>query len=164
MNRQLRQKVAEPLRVLRIGELNALARLPSVLPFLGPDAYDLGWCYDAGGIALGRIGHPGAALILPQDDAAYEAHLLFTKGYAGKEALITCRLVRDFLFEKCNATLIFGLTPREYRAACLFSRRLGFKPVGLELDGANKLCVKHVMTRDTWEACLSLEKEPPKHL
>jgi hypothetical protein len=115
--------------------------LPRVLPGRGPiDSVNLN------GFAL--TDGDGCVVFVDSGDGRFEVH------YLGRVTMRAMRAALAEVFTSRGVRAIFGATPREFRAARMFNRALGCKPVGSSVDSAGRDCIDYTLERDAWVTSL----------
>lgn len=138
-------------RVTKARELNRIANLPEVLPFVAPGfdhvdltnfiAQDKNFCLRyRGGYMI--FAHAGGD--------KYEGHFLFPAKIRGKRALTSARKIVTHMFTKRGARAIYGDIARTNRAARVFARTLGFNRIGQGRDSAGVPFVRFHITSTEW--------------
>ena len=90
------------------------------------------------------IEHEGAVMLfLPHAGDMYEVH------YLKKGTPQACKAIISGLFTFTTAKGIWGLTPRDFRAARVLNRWLGASLLGERVVN-DKLCLVYELRRDTW--------------
>lgn len=142
------------LRDVTVNELNEVANDPEVLSAINPFVrrIDLAWALDhthvpgKAPMLKGCDGVRGCALIIPWADNAYEVHWFFP-GYGGMKAI---KAIVDWLFERTDADILFGNTPKANLAARLVNRWLGGKIIGELVDDHGRPSVTFSLSREEW--------------
>lgn len=132
-------------------ELNAAANQPEVLPFVaeGFDAIDLGPFFN--NPANVALHHEDGVMIFAQARPhIFEGHYLFPKEVRGKAALRIANAMITEMFTKHGAHVIYGDISRTNRAACVFTRALGFHRLYPGADKVAAPLLRFFMTREEW--------------
>jgi len=121
--------------------INRIANDDTVRPFIRPDGEPM----DFAPLEGKRVGETGVVVLSNGEDAVglfeitapriYQAHTLFGPTCRGRKAIETAREMLAHMFSS-GADIIWGATPRDNRAACMFNRLVGAREIGGDTEDA----------------------------
>ena len=138
-------------RITDPDELNRAVNKPEIIPFVakGYDYVDLSaFVAKPRNVALEQEG--GVMIFAEATPNVFEGHYLFPKEVRGKQAQSIARAMISEVFTNHGAHAIYGDISRDNRAACVFTRALGFHVFWKSVDCDAAPRVRYFMTREEW--------------